>query len=534
LTAPVSGPSGASNEHPADGARWLGGPSLARNVASNWALTVVSVLYALAMTPIIVRALGTEGYGAWHFLNGLLGYSSLLYLGVGSALVRQVALLSAKRDFGELNRIASVTVSVFAALGVFSLLVLAGVSPFAAAAVKILPEDPLTWQATYACVLLGLQVFLAFVTSGFVATILGRDRFDLVNITQILATAARFILVPLVVRGESPLLQLAIFLAVSTLVECVVFWTLAHRINRALRLRPAIATPAELRMLYSFGIPAFMISFSLRLISYTDTTVIGLAIGASYVALYALPLQLIEHSRVLIASYPNVLISKLTLLEARGDRAAMRGAYLSSLWLSALTAAFLLTSLIFAGPEFLGLWVGRDFEVAAPWILVWLSGATFLHVFYSIVALPFYQAMHILALPAGVLVGEAVVNLALSLVLSRVMGIEGVALATFIPACVSFMILSPVLCRAMSLRLFDAVWRVLPPAAAVAGAVAVTHLVLTRWLPGSSYTNLAFRVLASSGPAFALGMALSRKDDRHLLTYRLGSVAAWWSRRRAN
>jgi peptidoglycan biosynthesis protein MviN/MurJ (putative lipid II flippase) len=150
------------------------------------------------------------------------------------------------------------------------------------------------------------------------------------------------------------------------------------------------------------------------------------------------------------------------------------------------------------------------------------------------VALPFYQALHMLAVPAGVLVGEAILNLALSLALIRVMGIEGVALATFIPACVSFVILSPLLCRALSLRLVDVLWRVLPPAAAVAGSVAVTHLVLIRWLPGLSYMNLAVRVLASGLPAFALAMALSRKDDRHLLTRRLEIVTGWLAGRRAS
>ena len=87
--------------------------SLARNVASSWAVTASGVAYALFITPVVVKALGQEQYGVWSFLNGLTGYSSLLYLGVGSALVKYIATYSASHDQAAINRLTSVAVTIF-------------------------------------------------------------------------------------------------------------------------------------------------------------------------------------------------------------------------------------------------------------------------------------------------------------------------------------------------------------------------------------------------------------------------------------
>ena len=63
-------------------------PSIARNVISNWLALGTSVVVALIVTPVIVRTLEAQRYGVWSFLNGLLAYSELLYLGLGSAIVQ--------------------------------------------------------------------------------------------------------------------------------------------------------------------------------------------------------------------------------------------------------------------------------------------------------------------------------------------------------------------------------------------------------------------------------------------------------------
>src|SRR5205814_6283727 len=48
---------------------------LMRAAMVNWLASALAILYALFITPVVIRALNTDLYGVWSFLNGLLAYS---------------------------------------------------------------------------------------------------------------------------------------------------------------------------------------------------------------------------------------------------------------------------------------------------------------------------------------------------------------------------------------------------------------------------------------------------------------------------
>src|SRR5688572_19617541 len=92
--------------------------SLTRNVLSNWLSIPVGVAYGLIITPIMVRALDTELYGVWSFVNGLLMYSDLLYVGLGSAVIKYVAQHRANNDQPAINRLISVVGGIYGVIGI--------------------------------------------------------------------------------------------------------------------------------------------------------------------------------------------------------------------------------------------------------------------------------------------------------------------------------------------------------------------------------------------------------------------------------
>ena len=491
--------------------------SLARNVASSWAVTAANVLYAVSITPVVVRALGTEQYGVWSFLSGLTGYSSLLYLGVGSALVKHVAAASASNDDSAINRFTSVGVTMFAGLGALSLVLFAAFSPAVPEAfANGLPEDVAT-SASIACALLGVQILCFFVTTGFMAALLGRDRFDLANLAQIGTVLLRWALVSSAIAGERPLVRLAVIVTASSVVELALVSALAYRVNRSLRVAPTWPQRQELQTLYGFGVPAFLINVSFRLISYTDTTVIGTIVGASSVAFYALPLQLVEYSRVVIAGYANVLLPRLTMLHVRGDREALQRAFLLNLRIASLIAAFVLTNLVWLGVPFLELWAGPRYGEPARWVIIWLAAAAFLHVFTTIAPMPFYQSMHVLGRPARVLVIEALLNLALSIVLAHRFGIEGVAAATLMPACLSFVLLSGVLPRRLNVATSTWVRSAMVPALTLAVCVSVCQWLMAGSMASPSFAALVLRTIGTVPAAAAVILASASRDERRAL-----------------
>ena len=473
--------------------------SLARNVLSNWITIPLSLAYGLIITPIIVRALDTELYGVWSFLNGLLVYSDLLYVGLGSALVKYVAQHHANGDQRAINRLFSVVLGIYCVIGIVCCGVMIGISNL----VPDLFAQPLSPEAARAasatCVLLGVQLFFVFIGSAFSGLISGYDRFDLSNFIYVAIMAIRFVATPIVLQtGDDPLLDLAVLVASIAALQAVMAAVTAYWLIPDLSVRLVRWRTAELRVLYGFGLPSFFITFAARIVSFSDTTIIGMMLGASAVAIYALPVQLIEYARAPVAGFTRVLLPRLTALTTRGDLASLREAYLSATRIATFLTAWLGAIALAVGPAFLNRWVGDAFGTPVQWVLVFLATAAFGQVLSTHAPLGFYQALHIVSFPAKVLMLEALLNLGLSIWLAPRFGITGVALATAAPALlVGTVVLPPYLCRHLALP-----FRTFLAAGVLPGALMFVGSSVVLYLSGLVIT-------ADSYPAVVLRSALS-------------------------
>ena len=493
--------------------------SLARNVLSNWIGIPITIAYGLIITPIIVRALDTELYGVWSFLNGLLVYSDLLYVGLGSALIKYVAQHRATDNREGMNRLFSVVVGIFGALG----LVCWGVMIAISTQVPDLFAQPLSAEAARAasatCVLLGAQLFFVFLGSAFSGLICGYDRFDLANFVNIGAVAMRFVATPLILQtGDDPLLRLATLTSSIMAIHTLLLAAIAYRLVPHLSVRLVRWRMDELRMLYGFGLPSFFIMFAARLVSFSDTTIIGIMLGASAVAIYTLPVQLIEYARTPVAGFTRVFLPRLTTLTTRGDLASLREAYLSATRIATFLQAWLAAIVLGVGASFLNRWVGDAFGTPARWVLVFLALAAFFQVLSTHAPMSFYQAMHRVAFPAKVLMLEALLNLGMSIWLAPRLGITGVALATAVPALlVGTLVLPPYLCRQLKvpLRTF-LVASVLPGGLMFVGTSAVLYLsglVITT----DSYPAIVLRTALSLPVALLVFLATFPAGERRAI-----------------
>lgn len=479
--------------------------SFARNVISNWVVLAGGVVYALVITPVMVRALDKESYGVWVALTGLLTYTELLYLGLGSAMIKFVAQFRATEDQPSINRLASTVLTIYTLLGLVCLVVFASVS-------GVIPDafaEPLgseTRSAAIAtCVLLGVQMVFVFIGSAFSGLICGYDRYDLVNLIGIGSIAVRFVATPLLVRrGHDPLLTLGVLSASVSALQAAAMAAMAFRTVPNLVIRPRRPRPEDLRMLYSFGIQSFFIILAVKLITYTDTTVIGITLGATSVALYNFPLQLVEYARMFVGGFASVFLPRLTVSLGRGERDSIGVTYLNSVRIACFLSGWLLALIVGLGTAFINKWVGTDFGTPVQWVLVYLAVATFGQVLSSQVPLPFYQALNLVSFPAVVLVCEALANLGLSIWLAPKLGITGVALATAIPAvCLSMIVLPRFLTRHLQISL-PAFLRAVAPGLAIASSAFVTVRLLGSVVGQDSYASLIIRAGASVPLALAV------------------------------
>ncbi len=489
---------------------------MTRNVSLNWLQMAAAIVYSLAVTPFVIRALGTEGYGVWSFVNGLTTYADFFYLGLGGALIRFVAEFRARDDLPRMRRLCSVVFTVYIAIGGLFLVGAVMVSP---AVPRLLGSNLQSISASMASItviLIGARISALFAGSVFSGILFAHDRNDIFKGILIAFTCVRLALVPLCVRGDYSLVILAAIFTVTSWAEALVLSVFARRVTGGLSIRPVIPQFSDLRPLYAFGLMSFGIQVSSKLISYTDTTVIGMKLGATDVALYTLPLQLIEYGRYTIAAIATVILPRLVLMHTEGKSKEMGSAFVRVARVSCFLGAWLNVSLVLLGRPFLERWVGSGFATdQAQWVLLWLGLASFCQVLSTQVTLPFYQTIQVLGRPMLILLLEAAVNLAGSLWLIRRFGLSGVAFATLMPALfLTFWILPVHLCRKLELPVGRTFNEVLRPSFVVAVITGAVLMLLNRAIPTASYGVLALKGIGSllaGGIAFMVG---SPEDDR--------------------
>lgn len=489
--------------------------SLVRNVLSSWTVLATAILTTLLMTPAIVRTLDREAYGIWSFLNAFVAYSSLFYLGLGSALLRFGAEYHASGQREAFNRLASVVMTIYSGIGLFSFavgLVAAGFLPELFSA-----SDRGSISA--ALVILAARVALMFNGAGFAGIIVSQGRMDLYCLVGICGHLSRLMTLPFALGAADPLFALALVVALTGTAEVIVMGVMAFRLDPALKIRPVKPSIDELRHLYGFGINAFFIQLADRLISYTDTLVIGLLLGASQVALYVLPLQLAEYGRMTIRGLTSVMLPHLSALLATGQRSRFRRAYLRMVRTSGLFGAFVAVNLVALGPMFLRLWVGPSLADFALPVLMFLGIAVFAQAIAVDAQTPFFLAQGKGRGAAIVLLVEALVNLVLSLTLARPIGIVGVALATAVPAVlVSGLALTVRGAREADVPLGELVRKVLLPVGVFAAGLIAVQAGLAVVLKGTSILVFGARLVLGALFAVCAGWyAVPAGDRRGLL-----------------
>jgi len=70
-----------------------------RNVASNWVGFALNAAVTLALTPFILRELGTARYGIWILTSSLIGYYGLLDLGFRAGVTQYLTRFMAVGDY---------------------------------------------------------------------------------------------------------------------------------------------------------------------------------------------------------------------------------------------------------------------------------------------------------------------------------------------------------------------------------------------------------------------------------------------------
>jgi O-antigen/teichoic acid export membrane protein len=263
-----------------------------QNVSVNYLVTGTELLIGIFMLPFNVSHLGQSAYGLWILVASVTVYFSMLDLGYGVAQVRFAAKYRAQGDTRALNEIASTMFCVFSGVGLFTFLLAIVI---ALNLEKFFPLTPAQTKIGQIVLLfISAYVSLGFPMSVFGGVVNGFQR-------QYLNGAVAFVTAILVAITNVVVLLagygLAELVAATTAVRIlsyVAYALNAYRVFPALRIRPQFFKRERLRDITGFSIFILIIDIANKLNYSTDAIVVGVFMGTSAVAIWAVAQRLIE------------------------------------------------------------------------------------------------------------------------------------------------------------------------------------------------------------------------------------------------
>ncbi|MFG0332299.1 MAG: lipopolysaccharide biosynthesis protein [Maioricimonas sp. JB049] len=473
--------------------------NLAKNILANWGAHIVAMLVGFFLVPYMLSTIGEAGYGVWVFLNSLVGYSGLMYLGFGATTCRFVAHYRAREEWNRLNQTVSSVAFVYLCAGSIIVLLAAGFA-LAADLIDRWGDVPLA-DIRVAIMLLGINMSIGMIGSVYGGVLHAVQRFDLYSGIQVTTALVRLGLTVALLQARHGVVTLAAIFLTVTVIENVLTAILAYRQIPGLAIRPRHVNRSALKECFGFSLFNFFRQMSTQMIYFTDTVVIGFVLGARAVVPYYIGQRLSQMIQTPLEKVGDVVLPGAGEHHARGNAEGLHQLLAKMIGLTLLLAGGFFVGSIYFGGLLITTWTGMD-DPASHLVMVILVGV-------QVVAAPllmFKQALFAAGrVRATSLIdfSEALLNLGLSLLLIRWWGIIGVAWGTAIPlVLIECCVLLPYAIRSLKLDakrlLKEAVLPQLPPLT----ALLVYCEVISRWTLSPGWGPL---LAITAGGGVALG-----------------------------
>jgi O-antigen/teichoic acid export membrane protein len=389
----------------------------ALNVTMNWIAMVVGMIVPFFLTPMVIRHLGTVAYGVWILAVSTVAYLGLLDLGLRSAVIRYVSKADAQGQVTEAQD------AIGAALWFRILIALAAVvlSFVLALVFPHLFKVPggLERPAQITVLMCAFAVAVTLISGVFGAVLGAIHRFDVLSWVTV-----------------------AFWEFVVTLLVGIVTWMAAVKIYPACRVRLERPDIKTLKKIWSYSFTTFIIVIAVQVVFNTDNIVVGAFISVGAVAFYSIGGSLVAYSRQVVSSVATTFIPMASNLEAAGKSEELQRLLLKGTQATLGLALPVSLVLLFRGKTFIGLWMGAKFSEEAGTVLQILMISQFFGVANTTAGqIAFGIEKH--KSVANWAIAEATLNLSLSILLAKTMGLYGVAWGTSIATTIIHLLFWP-------------------------------------------------------------------------------------------
>jgi len=424
---------------------------------------IVMVTISLLLTPFLIKTLGHNDYGLWLLTLSILGWFNVIDLGFPAAVQRHITIALEKNDHTQINTVFSTSLALFGSLGLLSAM---GLLVLAQYPTVLGVNEASAVTFTTAMMMLALKVIWDFLMNAFNGFFSGMLRYDIdaniATFNSILKALLVFLLIPdMNIFGAVAATLCADFL--SNILKVIY----AKKLFKPLSFKLSLISFTELKALFHFSKHIIAGGIARAISKQSDPIIVTKLFELTLVPIYSVANRLSTLVEGFAASISGIFQPVFTRMVARNEN--MEAMFNEVTAINILVYSILYQSLLIFGGLFILLWVGNEFfdSILLMNILVFSFLCRALN--WSINGVLIAQANHKLLAITNLF--GALINITCSIVLSKYIGIIGIAVGTSIGFFITDVLLNLVLLkRYNNFNIFPVIGRFLQ-------SIALTYLI---------------------------------------------------------
>lgn len=400
---------------------------IVRNTMINAVAAGASVILNLVLTAVLANGLSREQFGTWAFLMVLSfnqGYMGLLDLGMSVSALRAIVRF---RHVGDEASVADVLATLRTHYVVVSGIGSVIIALIGTTLLEISGSDVSAGDRAVVLAVLAIRVLFDSLHASNMVLLESASAFGRMRLVELCSLAIWITLVVVVLGAEGGIMELARVYLVSGVLLFLLSSFAARTLAppRVGRSRWTARTAAEL---WRLGKWAAFQRVGAVIYAQMDRTILALVLGVELVGDYEIPYKFQAMGVLVLSVFPSAIFPVVARFDSASDRDQLsRVFHRATRWTVGISIPLMLTG-IFLSEPLIKLWVGERFthlHDSVSLFLLWPAIACF-HVIGSAVLTAIGETKLIFVLSMT----SVVVNLIISLLLAKSLGLNGVILGT--------------------------------------------------------------------------------------------------------
>lgn len=386
---------------------------------------ILNNIIGLLYTPFMLRMMGQSEYGLYSLVASIVAYLTILDLGFGNAIIRYIAKYRAENKISEQYDLLGMFFRLYLIIGGIAFLV-GLVFYFNVNSLFSRSMSPVELEKVRIMMLL-MCVNLAFTfpMSIWGAVITAYEKFIFQKVVNIVRIALNPVIMTILLwagyKSVGMVVLLTVFNVITLLLNCYYCVCKLHMKLHFGKIQWGFLKEISL---YSFWI--FLDILVSRFYSSVGQIVVGIYRGATFVAIYALAIQLKSLFASIALSINSMFLPRITMLVSNNNFGNVTDVFLKVGRIQFLLLSFILVGFVIFGKAFIILWGGSNYAD-----VYYISLLLIIPFFFDVVTnigVLVLQAQNKLRIRSVILIVGAFLGFFISLIATEKWGVFGCAI----------------------------------------------------------------------------------------------------------